>query len=129
MLKASRNAIIAECDLISCILAGNGGMEESDLREALTLVGAPPWVKKMGALFQWRNACTGRVMVGVAAPSDPVVRMWDLDAGHHSPVYEGPLKLLALEDDDRRKIWEALFTSQVGAWSDEEGSSISLVLE
>lgn len=127
IVKATRNAIIAEAELLALILAGNGGMEESDLRDALVRLGAPPWVKSMGSLFQWRNAVTGRVMVGVAAPRDPVVRMYDLDAGM-APVYEGPLKMLALEAEDQRKVWEALFTGPTGCWAADGGSSISLVI-
>lgn len=127
MLRASRHAIIAEAALIRLILAGNGGIEDDDLRAALVACGAPPWVRSMGSLFQWRNATNNCVMVGVAAPYNPAVRMFDVDAGT-TPVFVGPLKQITMDESDRKEIWEALFTSSTGAWADEGGVSITLDL-
>lgn len=146
-MAQQQHQVLASAKVIELLLY-NPSLEDAQLRHSLAQLGAPPWVRTMGTCFMWRDACSGHpkrmkghpracrcyeclfghLMFAVVPPIDPQVRLWDVDTPN-APTFEGPLSGLHLEGDDQRDVFRALFTTPAGCWADDDGNSVSLVLD
>ena len=126
-MAQQQHQVLASAKVIELLLY-NASLEDAQLRNSLAQLGAPPWVRTMGTCFMWRDACSGHLMFAVVPPTDPHVRLWDVDTPD-APTFEGPLSGLHLEGDDQRDVFRALFTTPAGCWADDDGNSVSLVLD
>ena len=126
-MAQQQHQVLASAKVIELLLY-NPSLEDAQLRHSLAQLGAPPWVRTMGTCFMWRDACSGHLMFAVVPPTDPQVRLWDVDTPD-APTFEGPLSGLHLEGDDQRDVFRALFTTPAGCWADDDGNSVSLVLD